>query len=77
MNRIFIVDYSHNLLLVTPVANYIISFEHEFCQECSDILDDYDFTELNFDEIVNSGDYIHYYSECAVSGGHGINIRPK
>ena len=76
MNRIFIVDYSHNLLLVTPVANYIISFEHEFCQECSEVLDDYDFTDVNFDEIVHSNFHIAY-SERTVSGGHGIDIRPK
>ena len=76
MNRIFIKDYSHNLLLVTPVATYTISFAHDFCQECSEVLDDYDFTDLNFDEIVYD-DCQTDYSERTVSGGHGIDIRPK
>jgi hypothetical protein len=76
MNRIFFYDDPTKALLVTDVAKYIISFSHEFCLNCFDILDDYDFTDLNFEEIVNSDARIDY-SERSVSGGHGIDIRPK
>lgn len=77
MNKMFYYENDPTkIILVTDVAKYIITFEHDFCERCEELLDDYDFTDLNFDEIVYNDCHTDY-SERTLSGGHGIDIRPK
>ena len=76
MNRLFFSDSLTTLILVTDVARYVITLEHDFCPECSDVLNDYDFTQLNFWEIVEGEDSpIVEMSETI--NGHGITIRER
>ena len=78
MNRIFFYNNDLNkVLLMTNVAQYIITLEHDFCEKCQEVLDDCDFiTEVNFWEVVDEDDWA-LVSTSVMIDGHGITIREK